>query len=98
VGLGERGDHRPYELSGGEQQRVAIARALANRPSLLLADEPTGQLDSSTGRAIMSLLRAIVRTEGLTAVVATHDPLLIDLADRVIELRDGRVIEGEAVA
>jgi putative ABC transport system ATP-binding protein len=98
VGLGERGGHRPYELSGGEQQRVAIARALANRPDLLLADEPTGQLDSSTGRAIMSLLRAIVRTEGLTAVVATHDPLLIDLADRVIELRDGRVIEGEAVA
>ena len=98
VGLGERGGHRPYELSGGEQQRVAIARALANRPSLLLADEPTGQLDSQTGRAIMSLIRAIVRTEGLTAVVATHDPLLIDLADRVIELRDGRVIEGEAVA
>lgn len=96
VGLGERGGHRPYELSGGEQQRVAIARALANRPRLLLADEPTGQLDSHTGRAIMSLIRAIVRTEGLTAVVATHDPLLIDLADRVIELRDGRVVDGAA--
>ena len=95
VGLGERKGHRPYELSGGEQQRVAIARALANRPSLLLADEPTGQLDSATGRSIMTLIRSIVRSEGLTAVVATHDPLLIDLADRVIELRDGRILDGE---
>jgi putative ABC transport system ATP-binding protein len=94
VGLGERGRHRPHELSGGEQQRVAIARALANRPDVLLADEPTGQLDSGTGRAIMSLLRAIVRSEGLTAVIATHDPMLIDLADRTIELRDGRVVDG----
>jgi putative ABC transport system ATP-binding protein len=94
VGLGERGRHRPHELSGGEQQRVAIARALANRPDVLLADEPTGQLDSGTGRAIMSLLRAIVRSEGLTAVIATHDPMLVDLADRTIELRDGRVVDG----
>jgi putative ABC transport system ATP-binding protein len=94
VGLGERGRHRPPELSGGEQQRVAIARALANRPDVLLADEPTGQLDSGTGRAIMSLLRAIVRSEGLTAVIATHDKMLIDLADRTIELRDGRVVDG----
>lgn len=94
VGLGERGRHRPHELSGGEQQRVAIARALANRPDVLLADEPTGQLDSATGRAIMSLLRAIVRSEGLTAVIATHDPMLIDLADRTIELRDGRIVDG----
>jgi putative ABC transport system ATP-binding protein len=94
VGLGERGRHRPHELSGGEQQRVAIARALANRPDVLLADEPTGQLDSATGRTIMSLLRALVRSEGLTAVIATHDPMLIDLADRTIELRDGRVIDG----
>jgi putative ABC transport system ATP-binding protein len=93
VGLGERGRHRPHELSGGEQQRVAIARALANRPDVLLADEPTGQLDSGTGRAIMSLLRAIVRSEGLTAIIATHDPMLIDLADRTIELRDGRIVE-----
>ena len=92
VGLGERAQHRPHELSGGEQQRVAIARALANRPDLLLADEPTGQLDSHTGRAIMSLLRAVVRSEGVTALIATHDPMLIDLADRVIELRDGRIV------
>jgi putative ABC transport system ATP-binding protein len=96
VGLGERARHRPHELSGGEQQRVAIARALANRPDVLLADEPTGQLDSGTGRAIMSLLRAIVRSEGLTAVIATHDPMLIDLADRTIELRDGRIVDGSA--
>lgn len=94
VGLGDRGRHRPHELSGGEQQRVAIARALANRPDLLLADEPTGQLDSGTGRAIMALLRAIVRSEGLTAIIATHDPMLIDLADRAVELRDGRIVDG----
>ncbi len=92
VGLSDRARHRPHELSGGEQQRVAIARALANRPDLLLADEPTGQLDSATGRSIMSLLRAVVRSEGLTAIIATHDPLLMDLADRVIELRDGRLV------
>jgi putative ABC transport system ATP-binding protein len=94
VGLGERAGHRPHELSGGEQQRVAIARALANRPDLLLADEPTGQLDSGTGRSIMTLLRSIVRSEGLTAIIATHDPMLIDLADRAIELRDGRIVDG----
>jgi putative ABC transport system ATP-binding protein len=94
VGLGGRANHRPHELSGGEQQRVAIARALANRPDLLLADEPTGQLDSGTGRSIMSLLRAIVRSEHLTAIIATHDPMLIDLADRAIELQDGRIVDG----
>jgi putative ABC transport system ATP-binding protein len=92
VGLADRAHHRPHELSGGEQQRVAIARALANRPDLLLADEPTGQLDSQTGHAIMSLLRVLVRSEGVTAVVATHDPAMIDVADRVIELRDGRIV------
>jgi putative ABC transport system ATP-binding protein len=92
VGLGDRMRHRPHELSGGEQQRVAIARALANRPSLLLADEPTGQLDSQTGRSIMLLLQEVMRSDGLTAIVATHDPTLIDLADRVIELRDGSVV------
>ncbi len=91
VGLGPRARHRPHELSGGEQQRVAIARALANRPELLLADEPTGQLDSQTGKTIMALLRRIVRSEGVTAVVATHDPMLIDLADRVVRLSDGRI-------
>jgi putative ABC transport system ATP-binding protein len=89
VGLADRARHRPHELSGGEQQRVAIARALANRPKLLLADEPTGQLDSETGHAIMLLLREVVRTESVTAVIATHDPLMLDVADRVMELRDG---------
>jgi putative ABC transport system ATP-binding protein len=93
VGLGERARHRPHELSGGEQQRVAIARSLANSPELLIADEPTGQLDSQTGRTIMTLLRSIVRSEGVTAIVATHDPLLVDLADRIIQLSDGRVVE-----
>ena len=93
VGLRERANHRPHELSGGEQQRVAIARALANRPDLLLADEPTGQLDSQTGRTIMVLLQHLMLTEGITIIVATHDPMLIDLADRVIELSDGRVVD-----
>ena len=92
VGLADRARHRPHELSGGEQQRVAIARALANRPDLLLADEPTGQLDSATGRSIMTLIRSVVRRENVTALIATHDPMLIDLADRVVELRDGRVV------
>jgi putative ABC transport system ATP-binding protein len=98
VHLGERANHRPHELSGGEQQRVAIARALANRPKLLLADEPTGQLDSTTGHAIMATLRAVVRAEGVTAVVATHDPALLDLADRILEIQDGRIREVEPVA
>ena len=92
VGLADRANHRPHELSGGEQQRVAIARALANHPDLLLADEPTGQLDSQTGRSIMVVLRDLVRSEGVTAIVATHDTSLIDLADRVIELSDGQVV------
>jgi putative ABC transport system ATP-binding protein len=96
VGLGDRAKHRPHELSGGEQQRVALARALANGPKLLLADEPTGQLDSDTGHVIMLLVRSIVRHEGITAVVATHDPLMLDVADRVFELRDGRFLTAPA--
>jgi putative ABC transport system ATP-binding protein len=96
VGLGERARHRPHELSGGEQQRVAIARSLANRPKLLLADEPTGQLDSETGHRIMLLLRSIVRSEGVTAIVATHDPMMLDVADRVVQLRDGHLLEAAA--
>jgi putative ABC transport system ATP-binding protein len=96
VGLAERARHRPHELSGGEQQRVAIARALANRPKLLLADEPTGQLDSETGHRIMLLLRSIVRSEGITAIVATHDPMMLDVADRVVQLRDGQLLEQAA--
>jgi putative ABC transport system ATP-binding protein len=91
VGLDDRAGLRPYELSGGEQQRVAIARALANAPELLLADEPTGQLDSDTGGQIMRLLRSIVHDEGITAIVATHDPVLIGLADRVLNLKDGEL-------
>jgi putative ABC transport system ATP-binding protein len=98
VGLGERARHRPHELSGGEQQRVALARALANRPSLLLADEPTGQLDSDTGHVIMTLLRTIVRTEGITAIVATHDVMMLDVADRIVELSDGQFIAPTAQA
>jgi len=96
VGLGDRGDHRPHELSGGEQQRVAIARALANKPKVLLADEPTGQLDSTTGRRIMDLIHALVVSEGVTAIVATHDPALVAVADRVIELSDGRIVADSA--
>jgi putative ABC transport system ATP-binding protein len=89
VGLGAHANQRPYELSGGQQQRVAVARALANDPALLIADEPTGQLDSETGRSIMDLLRALVRARGMTALVATHDASLIDMADRILTLRDG---------
>jgi putative ABC transport system ATP-binding protein len=92
VGLAGRARHRPYELSGGEQQRVAIVRALANRPKLLIADEPTGQLDSSNARTIMEVIRELVRSEGVSAIVATHDPLLLDVADRVVELRDGEAV------
>ncbi|MEU8460979.1 ABC transporter ATP-binding protein [Streptomyces sp. NPDC029003] len=91
VGLADHAGQRPGELSGGQQQRVAVARALANEPDLIIADEPTGQLDSETGRSIMRLLRAVVRSEGVTALVATHDPELMELADRVVELRDGRI-------
>ena len=94
VGLAGRAHHRPAELSGGEQQRVAVARALASHPKLLLADEPTGQLDLETGRTVMILLRNVVRAEGVTAIVATHDPMMLDLADRVLELRDGAWVGG----
>ena len=92
VGLEEHARQRPNELSGGQQQRVAIARALATSPRLLIADEPTGQLDSETGRQIMRLLRTVVRSEGITALVATHDALLTDLADDVLALEDGRLV------
>lgn len=92
VGLAGHAAQRPGELSGGQQQRVAIARALANRPALIVADEPTGRLDAETGHAVMELLRAVVRSERATALVATHDPTLLDLADRVLELRDGEIV------
>jgi putative ABC transport system ATP-binding protein len=92
VGLGDRAEHRPDELSGGEQQRVAIARALANQPQLLIADEPTGQLDSRTGQTIVDLINALVHSENIAAVVATHDNAPLAIADRVIELSDGSVV------
>lgn len=94
VGLAAHREQRPYELSGGQQQRVGIARALANRPSLLLADEPTGQLDSATAAAMMELIVSVVRTEGVAALVSTHDPAVAALADRVIDLHDGRLTGG----
>jgi putative ABC transport system ATP-binding protein len=95
VGLDEHARQRPGELSGGQQQRVAIARALAGQPELLIADEPTGQLDSETGRQIMRLLRTVVESEGITAVVATHDSALLELADDVLALDDGRLAEAD---
>lgn len=91
VGLDGHARQRPDELSGGQQQRVAIARALAGSPRVLLADEPTGQLDTETGLGVMALLRAVVESEGVTAVVATHDAVLMSLADRVLAISDGRV-------
>ena len=93
VGLDGHAHQRPNELSGGQQQRVAIARALAVQPELLIADEPTGQLDSETGRQIMRLLRTVVVTEGITALVATHDPALHELADVVLALEDGNLVQ-----
>ena len=92
VGLGPRGHHYPVELSGGEQQRVALARAVSRAPALLLADEPTGNLDSSTGAAIIELLLALNRDRGSTLVLVTLDPALASQADRRIVLRDGRIV------
>ncbi len=91
VGLGHRMHHLPGELSGGQQQRVAIARALANDPSLILADEPTGNLDSKTSVAIVALLSGLSKERGVTVVSATHDHRMLDVSDRVIYLRDGQV-------
>jgi len=93
VGLAPHALQRPDELSGGQQQRVAIARALAGSPRLLVADEPTGQLDSETGLSVMALIRGVVEAEGMTALVATHDPVMIALADRAVHLVDGRLVE-----
>jgi putative ABC transport system ATP-binding protein len=91
VGLAERGHHYPSQLSGGEQQRVALARAFAARPAILLADEPTGNLDGATGRRILEILTELRRQEGTTLVLVTHDPAVAALADRLIHLRDGRI-------
>ena len=91
VGLADHARQRPGELSGGQQQRVAIARALAASPRLLIADEPTGQLDAETGLAVMALIRGIVESEGVTALVSTHDPVMMQLADRTIHIADGQL-------
>jgi putative ABC transport system ATP-binding protein len=94
VDLADRANHRPQELSGGEQQRVAIARALANEPRLLIADEPTAQLDSNRARTVMGGLRKLVDERGVSVVVATHDPILIGMGDQAVELRDGSLVRG----
>ncbi len=97
VGLSHRADHRPYELSGGEQQRVAVARALANNPPLLIADEPTGELDSTTGAQIFSLLRGVADS-GVTILTATHDPFVMEHVDMVREMSDGHLLpQGEGI-
>ena len=91
VGLRGRMHHRPGELSGGEQQRVAIARAIAHQPTLLFADEPTAELDTHTGLQVIGLVRRLVREQGVTVVMSSHDPYIIELADHVVQLEDGRV-------
>ncbi|MFW6189089.1 MAG: ABC transporter ATP-binding protein [Planctomycetota bacterium] len=92
VGLGERARHRPGQLSGGERQRVAIARALVNRPEVLFCDEPTGNLDSDTGAAILELLQDVQRETGCTLVVVTHDEHIANVGERVVRLQDGRIV------
>ena len=91
VGLAKRANHKPNQWSGGEMQRVAVARSLANRPLLLLADEPTGNLDSQTGRDILNLLREAVANQGVTLVLVTHDPQVASYADRIVHMLDGRI-------
>ncbi len=91
VGLGDRMDHRPFELSGGQQQRVAIARSLANDPKVILADEPTGELDSNTAREILTLFQTIVREQNVTMLMVTHDNLVDEYVDQILRLRDGQL-------
>ncbi|MFN0220441.1 MULTISPECIES: ABC transporter ATP-binding protein [Paenibacillus] len=96
VGLTKRMHHRPFELSGGEQQRVAIAKAIAHKPSLLLADEPTAELDSQMGAQIMAVFREIIRSERTTICMTTHDPTIMEVADRVFEMVDGKFVGRDA--
>jgi putative ABC transport system ATP-binding protein len=93
VGLTDRRTHRPSELSGGQQQRVAVARALVTKPTVLLADEPTGNLDSTSGEAVLALLREAVALDGQTIVMVTHDPHAAEQADRIVHLADGRIVD-----
>jgi len=94
MGLNHRLKHKPSELSGGEQQRVAIARALANDPQIILGDEPTGNLDTKSGRGVLNLLKDLNKKKGYTIVVVTHDPRIKDFADRIIHIRDGLIVKG----
>lgn len=98
VGLIDRANHRPDELSGGEQQRIAIARALANQPSLVLADEPTGDLDTATGSEVMEVLREMSKREKVTVIVVTHDLGIAEMADRILEMKDGKILSEKQVS
>jgi putative ABC transport system ATP-binding protein len=91
VGLGDRVTHKPFELSGGQQQRVGIARAMANDPGIILADEPTGNLDLATGRSIIELLYQLKSESGVTIISATHDMKMLSVSDRIVWMRDGKI-------
>jgi putative ABC transport system ATP-binding protein len=95
VGLSKRTEHRPHELSGGEQQRVAIARAIAHKPDIIFADEPTAELDTHMGLQVVKVFKSLVEREGLTVVMTTHDPSMIDIADHVLTLEDGEIIDAK---
>ncbi len=98
VGLAARADARPDQLSGGQRQRVAVARALVGRPGLILADEPTAALDKATGAEVVRLLRGLAKERGVPILMVTHDPRILDIADRIVAMEDGRITEGEAAA